>query len=74
MVHYVDHSKAVVILCSYFLCNVCRSEHFVGERYPACSVSLIHLPYSHLSLLTLLVSLKASVIPESPEYFNQYCI
>ena len=24
MVYYVDHSKAVVLLYSYFLCYVCR--------------------------------------------------
>ena len=39
---------------------------------PVLSLSLIHLPFIPLSLSTLLVSLKASAIPESPEYFNQY--
>ena len=38
--------------------------------------AFLHLSsvYMHLSLLTLLVSWKASVIPESPGYFYQYCI
>ena len=70
MVYYVDHSKAVILLYSYFLCYVLwNCDHLVGQRYLARSLSFIHLLCIHLSLLTLLVSWEASVIPESPEYF-----
>ena len=54
----------------YFLCYVCRIViTSLGRDTWVVLLSFIHLLYMHLSLLTLLVSWEASVIPDSPEYF-----